>query len=217
MAAAGLDAAPSVLAGWLAYRCPAGPREPGAPLPAGAAGVARPGGGRPGAAAVGSPVDGPVSTAGSVPVAGGEEGLVHALCEGLRQGAPGDPDGTHPAARPVDVLCAPCCQHQAPQQKQLPGTPHGPCLLAGRPSQGGLETGGCVIPWTLGAAAFPGGGGHPCLLCATCPLWVCCFHIWKMGLPLGLLVWREDNGGSGRLSRDLDHSGRWAESVLPRV
>lgn len=40
----------------------------------------------------------PVSTAGSVPIAGGEEGLVHALCEGLRQGAPGDPDGTHPAA-----------------------------------------------------------------------------------------------------------------------
>lgn len=134
-----------------ALTCPTGPREPAAPLPARAAGVARPGGGCPGAAAVGSPVDGPVSTAGSVPVTGGEEGLVHTLCEGLRQGAPGDPDGTHPAARPVDVLCAPCCQHQAPQQKQLPGAPHGPCLLAGRPSQGGLETGAVSSPghWEL--------------------------------------------------------------------
>lgn len=40
----------------------------------------------------------PVRAADSVPAAGGEEGLVHALHEGLGHGALGNPNGTHPAA-----------------------------------------------------------------------------------------------------------------------
>lgn len=40
----------------------------------------------------------PVGAAGSVPITGGEEGLVHSLHERLRLGAPGSPGGTHPAA-----------------------------------------------------------------------------------------------------------------------
>lgn len=43
-----------------ALTCSTGSGEPAGPLPAGAAGVARPGGDRPRASAVGSPVDGPV-------------------------------------------------------------------------------------------------------------------------------------------------------------
>lgn len=65
--AAWLDRAPSILAWWLAYCCSTGPGEPAGPLPAWAAGGAKPGGGRPGAVAVGSPVDGAVGAAGSVP------------------------------------------------------------------------------------------------------------------------------------------------------
>lgn len=134
------DTAPSVLAWRVAYCCSTGPREPAGPLPARAAGIAGPGGGWPRAAAVGSPVDGPVGAAGPVPIAGGEEGLVHTLHEGLGHGAPGNADNTHPAARPVDVLGATCCQHQEPHQKQLPGAPHGLCFQGGRPSpQGGLS------------------------------------------------------------------------------
>lgn len=40
----------------------------------------------------------PVGAADAVPPAGGEEGLVHALNEGFGHGAPGHPEGTHPAA-----------------------------------------------------------------------------------------------------------------------
>lgn len=47
-----------------ALTCSAGPREPAGPLPAGTAGVARPGGRRPRAPAVSSPVDGPVGGRG---------------------------------------------------------------------------------------------------------------------------------------------------------
>lgn len=138
--AARLDTAPSVLARWLAYCCSTGPGESAGPLPAGAASVARPDKGRPGAAAVGGPVDGPVGAAGSVPITGGEEGLVHPLHKRLRLGAPGSPDGAHPAARPEDVLGATHCQHQEPQQKQLPGVTHGPRCPESRPSpDGGLE------------------------------------------------------------------------------
>lgn len=40
----------------------------------------------------------PVGAAGSVPVAGGEEGLVYTLHKGLGHGALGSPDDTHPAS-----------------------------------------------------------------------------------------------------------------------
>lgn len=44
----------------LALTCSTSPRKPSGPLPARAAGIARPGGSRPRAAAIGSPVDGSV-------------------------------------------------------------------------------------------------------------------------------------------------------------
>lgn len=58
----------------------------------------------------------PVGAAGSVPVTGGEVGLVRPLHKRLRLGAPGSPDGTHLAATEEGGAA---CQPRAPGAQTL--------------------------------------------------------------------------------------------------
>lgn len=116
--AAWLDTVPPVLPQWLAYCCSTGPGDTAGPLPARAAGMAKPGGGWPRAAAVGSPVDGPVGAAGSeLPQVVRKGWYIRYTKVSTFVRLLGSPDGTHPVARPVDMLRATHCRHREPQQK----------------------------------------------------------------------------------------------------
>ena len=131
-----------------AFHC-SGPRSPSRGPPGPRARVWR--------AAVGG--RSPVGAAGSVPVAGSEEGLVYTLHKGLGHGALGSPDDTHPASvgaggRDGARTSAGGSQGWDPPTPEARGARH---LGRGFPddtlSRDCRET---PAPWTLGAAPREG-------------------------------------------------------------